>query len=503
MDRLKRVSSEGYAAAGVAYSPLHECLNNQGWMKTHDWFNLLGQLGMYAYSTCVHDNNIFKVYCDLLDVLGRLWCTSTRVNDIPKLEQEVAIALAAFEKAMPAWELDRVMHVLLHYPRRMLWSGGSWVWSLFPFERLWNRLLKWRKSNKYPESSLMLSYNRFVMAIKAANRLKAEMAAVVDDDNEEGQADVVDSGTDAENAVAIKQRAADASLFPDYVRRPGFIHIDPPIDQHCHKVSLAQVRKQSPSKADKMLFMLHMYYLRGEFGPPRRDVVSASTSNSGSTPYQLAWVHYVSKVRPATYNSGFTFSVMLQLLREWPNWLQQQSDRRVLDDQGNVLISETLHLSLAQGPSQLFYEVRRLVVNGVPVLRHQSCQNRKARGECLAVARTTSSSGTGTTCWVGVIDNIYMHPRVGLAPDQGFKHDNCEYILDCKWFIPDNSELGPGGAQVFKRTFISPNTPKGDEWWPAGGILPSAQFVLAPYKAGRFVLLHRHSDYATRDLELF
>lgn len=500
MDKLKRLCTEGYAPAGVAYSPLHECLNNQGWMKTHDWFNTLGQLGMYAYANCIPDEAIYKVVCDLLNVLGRLWCTSIRVGDIPKLQEDVAIALSAFEKTMPAWELDRTMHVILHYPRRMLWSGGSWVWSLFPFERLWNRLLKWRKSNKYPESSLMLAYSRFVMAMTASNRLKASSIADEPDGDESNIIDVGAGDNGGDNSLAIKQRAADASLFPAYIRKPGVIHIEPPKLAHCHMLSLAHVKRQSPAMADKMLFMLHMFYLRGEFGAPRRGVEQVNTHIRDQTPYQLAWLNYVSKVRPNTFQSGFSMSDMLQLLRNWPEWLQQQPDRRVLDDDGSVLVPEAMHLLLAQGPKQLLYEVRRLVVNGVPLIRHQTVQNRKSRGECLVVAR--SGDDSGLVCWAGVIENIYMHPRIGLPQNAGFSHDNCEYILDCKWFTPD-SDQGVGGAKVFKRTFISPNTPQGDEWWPAGAVLPGSQFVLAPWKSGKYILLHRYSDYVTRDLDLF
>jgi hypothetical protein len=62
----------------------------------------------------------------------------------------------------PAWEQDMIRHLMHHLVRRIPEMGPLWAHSMFPFERLWNRVFKWMTATVHPATTIMNAYHDMV-----------------------------------------------------------------------------------------------------------------------------------------------------------------------------------------------------------------------------------------------------------------------------------------------------------------------------------------------------
>jgi hypothetical protein len=154
---LNSASHLSYFGKAHAYSEWRDYVSDTpSFLKTYDWLMLSGPLGKYALHGTGMAPDVYNACCALLDAMSRAWRKRARKADLPGLRTEIARALVAFEVACPAWELDKVFHILVHVPDRIAWFGPLWACSMFPFERLWGRLLRWKFQRSRTEASLML-----------------------------------------------------------------------------------------------------------------------------------------------------------------------------------------------------------------------------------------------------------------------------------------------------------------------------------------------------------
>lgn len=62
----------------------------------------------------------------------------------------------------PSWELDIVRHTVHHLVRRIRLMGPLCAHSMFPFERMWNKLISWMTGKKQPATTIMNSSRELV-----------------------------------------------------------------------------------------------------------------------------------------------------------------------------------------------------------------------------------------------------------------------------------------------------------------------------------------------------
>lgn len=91
-----------------------------------------------------------------------------RLAEVEKVLPEL---LAELERLLPAWELDINRHMMLHLVEGIRKNGPCWTWSMFGFERLWNRLTQWMLQTTHPEATMMNAFKAFKTATRALPEL--------------------------------------------------------------------------------------------------------------------------------------------------------------------------------------------------------------------------------------------------------------------------------------------------------------------------------------------
>jgi hypothetical protein len=91
--------------------------------------------------------------------------------------EDTANALADMEELYPAWDLDINRHMVLEIARHRARSGPLWALTMFPFERMWKRLIDWMKQVVHPEATMIRSYR----AYRAALDFMAQFGHLLDD----------------------------------------------------------------------------------------------------------------------------------------------------------------------------------------------------------------------------------------------------------------------------------------------------------------------------------
>ena len=122
-----------------------------------------------------------QVVFEYLDAVGQLFEKSMPLSTLAQLEVSFPKLLARLELLLPAWELDINRHMMLHLVSRIRGSGPCWVWSMFGFERLWGRLIRWMSQKTHPEATMLNAF----MALKTASAaLPADLAGVQQDEED-------------------------------------------------------------------------------------------------------------------------------------------------------------------------------------------------------------------------------------------------------------------------------------------------------------------------------
>jgi hypothetical protein len=153
----------GAAPAGIADSNIRYCLTHPGWLKTHEFFMLSGLIGKYALLGTV-DEEQYTAACAVLDACSALWQVEVKKAHMERLKEQVHLAVARFELVVPAWEMDIMLHLLLHVVDRMQRCGPCWSFSMFSFERMWGAIDKWRTQQRHMEACIMNAFRAYRVA---------------------------------------------------------------------------------------------------------------------------------------------------------------------------------------------------------------------------------------------------------------------------------------------------------------------------------------------------
>ena len=108
-----------------------------------------------------------KVLFQYLDILGSLWEKSTSSEHLDYLESAVPRVMSELAWLLPSWELDINRHMMLHLVASIRADGPCWSWSMFGFERLWGRLIRWMRQKSRPEATMLNAFRAFTKACVA------------------------------------------------------------------------------------------------------------------------------------------------------------------------------------------------------------------------------------------------------------------------------------------------------------------------------------------------
>ena len=73
--------------------------------------------------------------------------------------RKLAVAVVTqMEEVLPVCESGVLRHLLIHIAERVQVAGPPWVHAMWPWERMWGRLVKWVHQGKNPAASIMNTY---------------------------------------------------------------------------------------------------------------------------------------------------------------------------------------------------------------------------------------------------------------------------------------------------------------------------------------------------------
>lgn len=217
-----------------------QILSQPSALKMHDWMLLAGPIGKYALQGTMGPEQR-KVVFDDLDLLSAVWSRRISVRDAKALKDQAYWVMARLEVYLPAWELDITRHMLLHMIEHIPEKGPVWFWSMWAYERLWNRLMQWKSQQAHPEHTVANQFKAF----KVALTILSESAAA--GNLEEGMV----------NFCRSFDRDTNSVLLPDYLEESGLRQVY----LYDEKPSQRVVADGEANNKYWMLLELHKYYL--------------------------------------------------------------------------------------------------------------------------------------------------------------------------------------------------------------------------------------------------
>ena len=148
--------------SGLASVAFQKAFGDPGALKTSEYLLLCGPIGKYILQDTMHPQQQRAVF-RYLDKLGLMWQKTITRQALQELEREMPVLLAELEYTLPAWELDINRHMMQHLVESIRQHGPCWTWSMFGFERLWGRLVKWMSQVSKTSHAPNLGNNSMVM----------------------------------------------------------------------------------------------------------------------------------------------------------------------------------------------------------------------------------------------------------------------------------------------------------------------------------------------------
>lgn len=195
--RLRGTTKNGHMPKGWTSTNVKHCFSNPGWLKQHEWMLLAGPLGKYALQGLLPATLETPLFM-YLDLLARLGAKEISAASASSLQEDAAIALTQMELYFPAWELDINRHMIIHLPEQIVSRGPPWAWSMWAYERFWNRMMQWKTQDRNPTATMVNSYKVYKTAHAA----------------------LVQNGEKNAHWMAF-DRQTDEVLLPAYVREQG------------------------------------------------------------------------------------------------------------------------------------------------------------------------------------------------------------------------------------------------------------------------------------------
>ena len=138
IQRANNLRALGMLPSEIASTQLHLIFKTPGWLKMHDWILIIGPVMKYLLRGLLAPPQRGALF-RYIDVLSRSWRRSITVECQQGLIRDAKIALADMEFFFPAWHLNINRHIVLHIIERFGFSGPGWLFTTFPYERMWKR----------------------------------------------------------------------------------------------------------------------------------------------------------------------------------------------------------------------------------------------------------------------------------------------------------------------------------------------------------------------------
>ena len=240
--RLRSMKMEGHTPQAWSSTSIDQCFSMPSTLKMHDWMILAGPIGKYALQGMMGEKQRAAVFA-FFDLLSVVWCRRISVRDAQSLTSQAYRIMAELEVLLPAWELDITRHMLLHMIEQISSKGPLWAWSMWAYERLWNRLLQWKTQKTHPEATIANQFKAFKVAISSLSRFAACGANVFGDDLLE--------------YCRTFERDTNSILLPDYLEEAGMRRV------HLYDQKPDQCVIPTSHVAEKywLQLQLHKYYL--------------------------------------------------------------------------------------------------------------------------------------------------------------------------------------------------------------------------------------------------
>ena len=155
--------AEGILPPALAYSNVMHWIAHPSWLKSHDWQLMSGMVGCYMLKGLLGQEQQEAIFIFLM-LLAGLTARRHQRADLPQLRKLAVATIAELERVLPACESGVLRHMIIHLAEHVQTAGPLWVHAMWPWERMWGRLVSWLHQYKNPAASIMYSYHAFAVA---------------------------------------------------------------------------------------------------------------------------------------------------------------------------------------------------------------------------------------------------------------------------------------------------------------------------------------------------
>ena len=409
--RLTSMKADGHTPQAWSSTSIDKCFSAPGSLKMHDWLILAGPIGKYALQGMMAKKQRAAVFA-FFDLLSAAWCRRISVKDAQSLTSRAYRIMAELEVHLPAWELDITRHMLLHMIEQIPSRGPLWAWSMWAYERLWNRLLQWKTQKTYPEATIANQFKAFKVAITSLSRFAAR-------------------GDDLLEYCRTFERDTNSMLLPDYLEESGMRRV------HLYDQKPDQRVIPTSHVANKfwLHLQLHKYYL------------------NFYEHYSGLWARYLEDEGKSSDAVSKSAVSMKTLLDGWPAWSLKTA------------CSEE-EQKLARGRYGWIKPFHRAKINGIPFTVSRLQRSTVAKDDIVAIV--TPDHGVQ----VGKVTAFLQHVPVGISPP--ILAEEMEKLARVEWFaaVPEGQAFSTDqelpGPCVAMRTADDPT----GNLWQCEALLP-------------------------------
>lgn len=174
-------------STGLASVSFAKAFGSTGALKTSEYLLLAGPIGKYIMQDCLHATQQ-RIVFQYLDLLGSLWEKSITLARLAEIEEQLPQVLTEMECHLPTWECNINRHMMLHLVEAIRQNGPCWTWSMFGYERFWNRLMQWMSQRSHPEATMMNAFKAFTTICLADPTCFSNISSDVEDQAHGGAA---------------------------------------------------------------------------------------------------------------------------------------------------------------------------------------------------------------------------------------------------------------------------------------------------------------------------
>lgn len=161
--RLQDMFATGILPPALAYSSVKHWMSHPSWLKSHDWQLMSGMVGCYQLLGLLGQEQQAAISSFLM-LLADLTARSHERADLPHLRNRAVATIVELERVLPACESGILRHMIIHLAEHAQTAGPGWVHAMWPWERMWGRLVTWLHQYKNPAASIMFTYHAYAVA---------------------------------------------------------------------------------------------------------------------------------------------------------------------------------------------------------------------------------------------------------------------------------------------------------------------------------------------------